>query len=226
MTNKLTCEHCQDQLFDFQEGRLSPESAAAIDDHLKSCGECSAMLNDIWQMNLVATRWQDQAPHNYFRDNSHAVQRTSWRFPELFATAASVLAMVLVLTDASVDTSNGIALRFGGSDNLSMQHFEAYQQEQTNQWNQRLDDMANQLATRQVASDQLVLRSVLQASREERREELNTLVNYWTTTQAQQYRETEENLRFLLASQAEDEKDIQQLSNAFRQINVQNSNNM
>ncbi len=214
----LNCEQCQDLLFDFHEGRLEPENAARVDRHLKTCNECSAFLNDIWQMGLVATRWQDQNPANYDRGRTSDHQQQGWRFPEVLATAASILAIVLVLTDASIDTSNGVVLKFGTDDYISEQTFAAYQAEQADRWDERLDE----LTARQVASDQLVLRSVLQASREERKEELTTLVNYWNTTQAQQYRETEENLRFLLASQAEDEKDIQQLSNAFHQI----SNNM
>lgn len=219
---EMNCERCRDLLFDFHEGKLSPEPAAQVDHHLQSCDECSAYLDDIWQMSLVATRWQDQTPPDYGRQLTADLHKQSWRFPEVFAMAASIFAIVLVLTDARVETSDGVAIRFGGDSYLTAEHFEEYKTEQTDQWNQRLDE----LSAMQVASDQLVLRSVLQASREERREELTTLVSYWNTTQAQQQRETDENLRYLLASQAEDEKDIQQLSNAFRQINVQRGSNM
>lgn len=218
----MNCEKCQELLFDFHEGKLPPETAAHVDTHLKSCIECSALLSDIWQMNLVATRWQNQSPGNYDRGKTTDIDRKSWRPPEIFATAASILALVLVLTDASIDTSHGVVLRFGSDDYLTTKSFAEYQAEQSGRWEQRLDE----LSARQVASDQLVLRSVLQASREERKEELTTLVDYWSATQAQQYRETEENLRYLLASQAEDEKDIQQLSNAFHQISMKRGNDM
>lgn len=221
-STEMNCEKCQDLLFDFHEGKLAPELAISVDEHLKSCNDCSEVLNDIWQMGLVATRWQDQAPGNYDRSTTGNLHRQGWRFPEVFATAASILAIVLVLTDASLDTSNGVVLRFGADNYLTEQTFASYQAQQAEKWDEQFD----QLSARQVASDQLVLRSVLQASREERREELTTLVSYWTATQAQQVRETEENLRYLLASQAEDEKDIQQLSNAFHQISVNRGNNM
>ncbi|MBO6658213.1 MAG: zf-HC2 domain-containing protein [Pseudomonadales bacterium] len=210
----LNCERCQELLFDFHEGRLDSEYTARVDRHLKTCNECSAFLNDIWQMGLVATRWQDQHPANYDRGRTADYQQQGWRFSEVLATAASILAIVLVLTDASIDTSNGVVLKFGSDEYVSEQTFAVYQAEQADRWDERLDE----LTARQVASDQLVLRSVLQASRQERKQELTTLVNYWNTTQAQQYRETEEHLRFLLTSQAEDEKDIRQLSNAFHQI--------
>ena len=229
---KMNCEQCEDLLFDFHEGRLPAGLAADVDTHLQSCSGCGALLNDIWQMSLVASRWQDQTPGSYDRgrhdQSGHdrggkaEVKSRSWRFPEVLATAVSILAMILVLTDARIDTSDGLALRFGSGHYVTEDNFSQLQAAVAGGWQQRLDD----LSARQAAGDQLVLRSVLRASREERREALAALADYWDSAQAQQYRETEEHLRYLLASQAEDEKDIRQLSNAFHQVSVRRGNNM
>ena len=75
-------------------------------------------------------------------------------------------------------------------------------------------------------ANQFMLRTLLQTNRDERRQDMNTLVRYWNVSQAEQFENTEESLRYLIASQAEDEKDIRQLSNAFQQINVRRSSDM
>ena len=134
-----------------------------------------------------------------------------------------MLALVLVLTDAHVvSTDNGVSLTFGTSGYVSEAIFLEAEQKQRAEFTRGLQ----QLATQQVSSDQLVLRSVLQASREERRQDFGSLVTYWSSEQARQFQETEENFRFLIASQAEDEKDIQQLSAAFQEISLKRGNDM
>jgi hypothetical protein len=217
----INCETCEEQLFDFHEGNLDPASSALVDAHLHRCEMCSGLLNDIWQMGLVATRWQDHAVPEWQR-SSHQ-KKSAWQLPQMLATAASMLALVLVLTDAHlVTTGSGVSLTFGSPGYVSEATFLETQQKQRAEFGQQLQ----LLATQQVSSDQLVLRSVLQASREERRQDFGSLVTYWSSAQARQYQETEESFRYLLASQAEDEKDIQQLSAAFQQISLKRGNDM
>lgn len=222
----MNCEQCEADLFDFHEGHLDAQASAAIDQHLKTCEDCSALLNDIWQMNLAASRWQDEAPatrKSMPESMPEQAIRSQWQLPNIVATAASVLALVLVLTDTQISADRtGIAIQFGQKDFVTADSLEALNQQQVDQFQTQI----NRITAQQVASDQLVLRSVLQASREERRDEFTSLVTLWSATRAKQVQETERNFRYLLASQAEDEKDIRQLSAAFQEITLRQGPNM
>ena len=219
---EMTCEKCESLLFDFHEGRLSPPTAADIDQHLKDCSNCSSLLNDIWQMSLAASRWQDRAVPGWDRRGTF-FSRRAWQAPQMFATAASLLALVLVLTDVHFVSSNdGLTLRMGRDEYVSTTALADFRSQQDSQLNQGLE----KLTAQQVASNQLILRTLLDTSRKERREDFTTLVTYWNSVQARQFQETEENLRYLLATQAEDERDIQQLSNALQQIGLRSGTDM
>ncbi len=218
----MQCEQCESVLFDFNEGNLSPEASAEVNSHLETCDECSALLNDIWQMGLVSSRWQDQRVPLWNR-RQQFFAGSSWQFPQLLATAASLLALVMVLTDVHFVTSDdGIMLKAGRSDYVSETSLAMLKAEQDNEFDQRFQ----KLTAQQVASNQLMLRTILDTSRQERREDFTTLVSYWNETQAAQYQETEDHLRYLLASQADDERDIQQLSDAFNRISMRRGKDM
>jgi|AP95_1055475.scaffolds.fasta_scaffold00423_18 hypothetical protein len=222
MSNEMNCEGCEGLLFDFQEGRLESSVATRVDAHLKNCSECSSLLNDIWQMNLVSSRWQDEPVRAWDRSN-HLFPSRQWQFPQIFAVAASVLALVIVITDTRVITNeDGIALKMGGSGYVSGSTLEELQVKQDSSFNQRF----LRLTAQQVASNQLVLRSVLEASRQERREDFGTLVSYWNATQALQHQQAEENLKYILARQVEDGRDIRQLNTALQEANFRRGNDM
>ena len=162
-SQKMSCEQCEGQLFDFHEGRLAADQAAAVDQHLKHCDACSGLLNDIWQMSLVASRWQEQSVPQWER-HSAFFSRSSWQFPQMLATAASLLALVLVLTDVHfVSSDAGLTLRMGRADYVSasaLDDFRAAQQDELDQGFQRL-------TAQQVASNQVILNSMLETSRSE-----------------------------------------------------------
>lgn len=217
----MNCEQCEAGLFDFHEGNLDETAAADIDAHLKGCEDCSALLNDIWQMNLVSSRWQEEQPAKRAAPAQQPARQ--WQLPNVVAMAASILALVLVVTDTHITTNeSGIAIRFGSGGYVTQDALNAITKKQSDVFQSQIAQVADQ----QVASDQLVLRTVLEASREERRDETATLVSLWSATQARQAEETHRNFRYLLASQAEDEKDIQQLSAAFQEITLRQGSDM
>ena len=222
----MNCEQCEAELFDFHEGNLSEAAAANIDAHLKGCEDCSALLSDIWQMNLVSSRWQDESPAlSSIAPSAASLQSPArqWQLPNVVAMAASILALVMVVTDTHITTDeSGIAIRFGQPGYVTEDAMAAMSQKQSELFLSQIERVADQ----QVASDQLVLRTVLEASREERRDETATLVSLWSATQARQAEQTQRNFRYLLASQAEDEKDIEQLSAAFQEITLRQGSDL
>lgn len=218
----MKCEQCESVLFEFNEGSTPADLSAEINAHLESCDACAQLLNDIWQMGLVSSRWRDESVPLWNR-RQYFFSRSSWQFPQLLATAASLLALVLVLSDVHFVTGhNGITLKAGRSDYVSQSNLALLKTEQDGEFDQRFQ----RLTAQQVASNRLMFRTLLERSRQERREDFTTLVSYWNESQAAQARETEDQLRYLLASQADDERDIQQLSDAFQQIRLRRGNDM
>ena len=217
-THEIDCETCEQHLFEFHEGNLTAALSLKVDQHLKHCDECAALLRDIWQMNLVTTRWQDEEPAK-----QATAQATNWQWPQTLATAASILALIMVLTDTHFVTSDeGITMKVGRSGYVSESELQNFRLTQ----DAAITDRFDRLTAQQVASDQLMLRSALEVSREERREEFGTLVTYWNTTQAQQLQHTNEELQYLILSQVEDEKDIKQLTSAVQQLRLNRGNDM
>lgn len=216
--SELNCEQCETHLFDFHEGKLGESLSGRVDTHLQDCDRCSALLNDIWQMNLVASRWEDETP----RSSMPAV-KPAWSVPQLVATAASVLALVLVLTDTHfVANDDGFSVKIGRDSYVSDEQFARYQQAQ----HAEIDGRLQRLSAQQLASNQLMMRTLLETSRTERRDDLQTLVSYWNSAQSQQMLQTQEDLQYLIMSQAEDDKDIQQLSEAFQTISMRRGSDM
>ncbi len=203
----MNCAECEDKLFEFNEGVLSPDEAAAVDAHLATCEDCSALLSDIWQMKLTASRWQVERPVPW-QKTSGSVQN-EWQLPQVIATAASIVAIVLVLADITL---------WGGEPTVTSEDLAALKTEILTDQDARFDKLTDQ----QVESNQLLVRTLLETSRNERQEELTTLVNYWNASQAQYLQNTEDSLRYLLASQVEDERDIQQLNDALRSATMNN----
>jgi len=61
-------------------------------------------------------------------------------------------------------------------------------------------------------------------SREERKEELSTLLTAWDYVQVQRAQQTKESISLLLASQLEDKRNINQINRLLRQASVEGNN--
>lgn len=215
----FNCNQCQQHLFDFHEGRIDAHLGVLVDDHLKDCDGCAALLNDIWQMNLITTRWQDETPSATGIAKAH--QPRQWT--QLFATAASLLALIMVLTDTHIVASDSeLTLKMGRSGYVSASSLEALKLAQ----NEKIETSLNRITAQQLASNQLMMRAMLETSRAERRDEMAMLVTYWDSTQTQQIQQTREDLQYLIMSQAEDDKDIKQLNNALQVISLQRGSDL
>lgn len=42
------------------DGQLNSLQQQRLDQHLNQCSDCSEHLADLWQMQAISTRWQDQ----------------------------------------------------------------------------------------------------------------------------------------------------------------------
>ncbi|MCB1644346.1 MAG: zf-HC2 domain-containing protein [Pseudomonadales bacterium] len=220
--SEFSCEACQNYLFDLVDNELKPLEKQRVQQHIDHCEDCQAQLSAIWEMQAVASRWQDKAvPHWQRRETffeSRWAPRLQWA-----SSFASVFVLVLVLGQVKVDFHDGLSIRFGG-DFIDQQTLEqrltAFEDDQQQQLQSGLQKVSEQ----QLASDQLLLRTLLDTSRKERGEDLRQVVNLIDEYQDQRTEQTNESLRYLIASQVEDKRNIEQLTRAILRSNVEGSN--
>ncbi|HJN51839.1 MAG TPA: hypothetical protein QF924_15390 [Pseudomonadales bacterium] len=125
-----------------------------------------------------------------------------------------------------MSSETGFTISFAGQKNLVSQDelqrsLSMVRQESDRAFNANVDRLTSQ----QVTTNQLLLRSILEASRQERREDLGTMMVLWDSERDRRNQMTEESLRFLIRNQAEDKRELRGLTQALRSIdNPQDEN--
>ena len=127
------------------------------------------------------------------------------------------------MTSANIDTKDGLSIQFGQSG-IDETQFENLLTELKLEQSEQLDTTVATLNSQQVAANQLVLRTVMEISRDERKEELSTLLSVWDYNQDQRSQQTEESLSVLFASQLEDKRNIDQINRLLRQASLEGNN--
>jgi|GEM_PF-1380708 len=218
------CNEYRNLLPELVEGQLSALQKQRVDQHLNHCDDCSETLNQLWQMQALASRWEDQ-PVSHWNRRRAFFSGVAW-LPNLqwMSSVASVMVLVLVVTQATVSTADGLSIRFGEGSSVTedslTQVLTELELRQSDKFNQRVSNLSNQ----QVAANQLLLRTITKMSREERKEELSTLLTAWDYVQVQRAQQTKESISLLLASQLEDKRNINQINRLLRQASVEGNN--
>ena len=136
-----------------------------------------------------------------------------------------MLVLVLVLVNAQVSTSNGLQVSFGEKDFLTNADLEqkitSLQSQLNDQQSEQLQRNVANLSSRQVATNQLLLKTILERSREERREDIDTLLTNWYLSQNYQTEQTNESLRTLLFNQVEDRRNINQINKLLNKASLE-----
>lgn len=217
----MNCEQCKPLLFELIDQKISSEDRASVNEHLDDCGECSSLLSEMWDMQAMATRWQDK-PVPHWNRRAAYFEGVSW-FPMLQVASgfASVIVMVLVLAQVQVSTNDGLTVHFGKAL-VDEAYVDARLENRLNEFEQNQQAMLatniDRLTDQQAASNQLVLRTLLETNRQERRDEMTQLVTLLDEAQSQRTERTEASLRYLIASQLEDRRNIQQLGQAIQLV--------
>lgn len=219
MSTSMNCETCKLHLYDVVDGKLDSAEQIAVNEHLESCEACNETLAELWNLQAMATRWQDRPVpgwnrRGFFFEGSNLGWLPMLQVGSVFA---SVLVLVMMLTQVQISTADGFTMRFGEDlalkEDLAREVAELRDEQQL-----LLDERVSRLTTQQVASNQLVLNTLLQVSREERREDLSTLVTLWDERQDLQSQRTQAGLRVLLDNQLKDRRNIQQLGQALQLV--------
>tara|TARA_R110002072_G_scaffold104540_2_gene228989 strand:+ start:2521 stop:3192 length:672 start_codon:yes stop_codon:yes gene_type:complete len=218
------CNEYRDLLPDLVDDQLSSLQKQRVDQHLNHCDDCAESLQQLWQMQALASRWDDQ-PVPHWNRRKTFFPETSW-LPNLqwVSSFASVMVLVLVITQANVSTADGLTIKFGDHSGVSQETLAKVLTELEMRQEQELQRRVANLSTNQVAANQLLLRTVMEMSREERKDELSTLLTVWDYAQEQRAQQTEESISLLLASQVEDKRNINQINRLLRQASVEGNN--
>lgn len=214
----MNCDQCKPDLFEFVEGTLNASRRREIDDHLQACESCNRALADIWQMQMIASRWHDERVPPHWKPRSLFFETTPW-LPrlQLAASIASIFLLVIVLADVRISTRDGFevgAMRDYIDSTELTGAMSTFRQTQQADVERRLDRFSSQ----QAATNQLLLRTILETSREERKDELAAVFALLDEQDDQRSRETRESLRYLIASQVEDKRNIERLDRALTQV--------
>ncbi len=216
MQSEFSCENCRGALLEFIDNSINPLQKQLVDQHLAHCNDCNESLQQLWEMQSLSTRWNEESVPVWSRRSKFFEPYRWWPGLQLVSTFASLLAVVVVLGSAEISMENGFSLRFGPENYLTQADLEQRVAEIRTEQDNLLQFKVSNLTSQQAAANQLLLRTVLDMSRAERRQELNSVFIAWDQAQGQRTRQTNESLRLLLASQLEDRRNIEQLNRFFR----------
>jgi hypothetical protein len=204
--------------------RLDGNQRATIDLHLPNCESCSEELASIWSMQQAANDWQTVNVPNYPRRSLFGDAPAPWIWPSLSVAASliSVLVLAAVLTQLGVrQDGSGIVLSFGpagGSQSATTAIDPApasvgtvAKAEDTRQY---LEQRIAQLADAQAASNHILIRTLIDTSREERRQDLRDLMLILDERSGTDRDRVRNQLTYLTRSQLQDEEQLRLLRQA------------
>ncbi|HKI73219.1 MAG TPA: hypothetical protein VJ998_01155 [Pseudomonadales bacterium] len=217
MSTDITCSDARLQIMDLVDQPTATFDREVLNGHLEHCEACRTTLAELWELQAMATRWRD-APVPQWTRRDAFFERRSW-LPRLqiASAVASVVVLVLMLSQVQVSTKDGLSVSFGhgyvGRQELATQLRQLRDQQQAN-----LSASIARLSNTQAANNQLVMNTLLTRSRDERRQDLSNLLTIFQDSQARQSRQTQDSLQYLVASQVQDRRDIKQLDHALRLV--------
>lgn len=209
----MNCEQCQIRLFDLMEGELPDQERRSIDQHVETCIDCQAALGRLWELEAAATRWKRQPVPRWNRRDAFFEPRSWLPATQLVGAAASILLLVVVVAQLRIDMTDGLVITFGPDYVTESEISERLAALETS-----VGEELRELGQQQAAGDQLVLTSLLHTSRRERREDMADLVSVMNDAEARRDMRTREALQYLITTQQEDRKDIQQLNQALQLV--------
>ncbi len=216
MKTEYSCEQCKDKLFDLVGSELPALEQQLVDKHLQHCEQCSADLTAIWDLQSKASQWHNERVprwnrQRFFFEPSPWPLRMQWA-----ASFASIMVLILVMMEARISTVDGLTLDFADNEStfISREELSLELASFQNQQQSQLKSSVQRLTGQQIVTNQMLLRTILETNRQERRQDMGNMLVLWEAAQDQYSMSTEESLRFLITSQAQDRREIRALNSA------------
>lgn len=224
----MQCEQAQLYLFEFAEGDLDGSLRSDIDQHLQICDACSALLQGIWEMDLKSTAWTNINVPRWNRRDYFFSSRQDFSWLQLAGSLSSVLVLILVLFRVEItNNETGFQISFAGqSDYVSSHEIDSRLRQPAMQNQRDVDTSMVNFTSQQIAANQLMLRTILMASRSERRQDLGLMMAVWNEDRRRLEESTEDSLRFLLRNQMQGRREIGNITHVLSAITNQQDNNL
>ena len=224
----MQCKQAQLWLFELVDGSLSSSLKNEVDQHLHSCDECSAVLQEIWEMNIKSSAWVDVEAPDWNHRTHFFGSRPKLPWLQLATTLCSIMLLAVVLFRVEVtNNESGFQVSFSGQNAYVSNQELSTRLKELELNNQRyVNNNLNTFATQQLATNQLILRTALDASRLERREDLGTVMSAWNQDREHLQQSTEDSMKYLLQNQLDDRRNIGNLTNVLKTISYQQDSNI
>jgi anti-sigma factor RsiW len=208
----MHCEQAKSLLFDFADEQLPATVQQQLDAHLQQCADCQTALAGIVELQTQANAWHEvavpawQAPRIESRFDLRLF--TQW-FPTLASCAALIMVTLLFLRTPDVASSSSPA---GAPDGAAPEVFPAETRAASLSAAAAFNDWASQWESRQNVNQTLLTRSLLEASRLQRQQELEALARLIKAEMDRRSLETEDSLKYLITHQVRSQKEFDELS--------------
>lgn len=186
----MHCEDANHLLVEYAEGTLPHAVHERMEAHITECANCQSDYTAISDLRTMASNWHDEVPPAWAPpglDRPNHLEQFLQGFRQWFPTFASAAALVLVtvMYVQPQDTSQGT---------LPAQQLTDY----------------NALPELPQAT-QAAFDNALEDNREQRQQELKSLLEILTAEMNRRSIETEESLKFLVSSQIQGQKELDSL---------------
>ena len=201
--SQMTEEKAQSLLVEYAEGSLPSDLHQAVEEQLQRSEELQAEYEAITNLQSMAINWHEEQPPAWkIPEIEHTNPMTEWLdgFRNWFPTFASATALVLV----------------------SVMYFDDSAESGQLPQSQVASGAYESLPELPQAQQAAFVDSVLETSREQRQEEFSALLEYITAEMNRRSIETEESMRFILSSQIEGQKELDQLYQQIERLALEN----
>ncbi|MCO7226779.1 anti-sigma factor [Pleionea sp. CnH1-48] len=222
----MPCNHQQVEahLCDYLDGALDPALNREIEHCIETCEECREVYESALQVRQWSHQWQPQPVPDWHR-TEYAIpkRKTAFEWMPWLSMATSALAILMVVFKVEiVSTQQGVTISFGG-------------QASQVQLAQHIDQKINELAIKQLGyidnrfeEQQLaqatvtkgMLQELLEHSRQERRQDMQTLMASWLKQRESDNAEMNKRVDYILDNQIENNQYLN------RVLQVSNTNHL
>ncbi|NVJ51075.1 MAG: zf-HC2 domain-containing protein [Gammaproteobacteria bacterium] len=211
----MSCDHqlLDQYLFAYLDSTLDPATARAFERCVDTCEHCRDVYHGAIEANNLSQQWQAQTPQQWHRAKFAVARKTPqrWQWLNGLSLATSTLALLLVLFQVEfISTDAGFSVSFGGKGSqqqvadLVEAKFNNLAAQQVSYIDARFEEQKLQ----QVNDNQLMLTTLMQHNRQERRQDLNTLMASWLQQRDIDQKKLNQRVDYVVENQIENNKAI------------------